>query len=755
MLISYPLLSASQRNASEQARLQHMLNQTRSDEGIYPVTVGNRWHGGIHLEPESENEPIRAIADGEVIAYRVAADVETYAQAQDSVGARSPQQEQDRFDTSFVLLKHTTNSGENTRVVFYSLYMHLRSRGQLTAAQLAQLPAFLRNSTPGPNAVSAPANTRVWRKEVLGFAGVLYGQRRVHFEIFATDSDFSEFWRDRTTIAQGGHGSDDVFGDMHFIIPADRTFAARHPQAVAPHRINLGGNVFYNHLPVGQAGQNTGQALHVVVNLSEGRRTATTFRVLADGRREQLGQPVVQDDYEHELYRLASALYVGCVSAGFEYLRFGRVLGPDRTTRTENWQLIRYSDTAMGYINLAAAANNVSVLSDADFALHWQRLDEGQTARTSDGICDVPTLLNLIGQPPDTNNDGEIDKNEFANHASREDIAETLRFLICKHPSEWDASDLATRYARQREAGGPLQEQSDWDQFEAHVNRMAFWSQTPLATDRSTWHFHPLQFIHHYRKCLWLNESEAVQCLPRSFVAEDHRSRTIYRSTIGYGTARTRINNILADLNKMMRKHAITSTHRISCFLANAIVESQYLNQYYEGGRGAGHTYADWYGRGIIQLTHMDGYLRYFEWRGRQINNAQQNIVWRDAVETNNYDRTESAGYWWSKNRANRTCGSPQPNVQWSISICNNFDFRQHRCTSAMVTETHLSNPALDLVGRHVNTGSPTTTNRMNGLPERRDVFTNVQAVVTDTLYPDAQGTDSLAFPSFMTRQIR
>jgi hydroxyethylthiazole kinase len=42
----------------------------------------------------------------------------------------------------------------------------------------------------------------------------------------------------------------------------------------------------------------------------------------------------------------------------------------------------------------------------------------------------------------------------------------------------------------------------------------------------------------------------------------------------------------------------------------------------------------------------------------------------------------------------------------------------------------------------------------MNGLPARRDVFTNVQAVVMNLLYENADaGEELLPMPSFVKRQ--
>ncbi|WP_230455728.1 M23 family metallopeptidase [Xanthomonas oryzae] len=197
MLISYPILPANAANQSDQAKFDAMVALTQPTRGLYPITTGNRWHGGIHLTPGTE--PIRAIADGVIVAYRLAPATKDYPG-------------QGLYDTSFVLIKHDTHSGENTQVVYYSLYMHLAPKGSLTDAQRSQMMPFLRNAATGESATQAPANTRVWRKEVLGFGGQLYGVPTVHFEIFTTEADLARFWRDASAVAAGGHGSNDVFG---------------------------------------------------------------------------------------------------------------------------------------------------------------------------------------------------------------------------------------------------------------------------------------------------------------------------------------------------------------------------------------------------------------------------------------------------------------------------------------------------------------------------------------------------------------
>lgn len=241
--------------------------------------------------------------------------------------------------------------------------------------------------------------------------------------------------------------------------------------------------------------------------------------------------------------------------------------------------------------------------------------------------------------------------------------------------------------------------------------------------------------------------------LPRSFIAEHHGTLTIYRATIILREAQRRINRIALDLNKTMRKYAIASRQRQSIFLANAIVESSYLSQFYEGGRGAGTRYGNWYGRGIIQITWEDNYLTYFRYRGRNTGNPAQNAIWRDNIETDMVECADSAGFWWARNNANSHADAVTANQNWAVNVCENFNWQNRRCVGATTAETRLNNTTLDSVGRLVNTGGVNTTVRVNGLVERRDIFTHVQAVLTETLYPDANSAMTLQFPRYFRAQ--
>lgn len=627
MLISYPFLSGR----TDDTLVSDTIEQSISaKEGLYPVGFDRRWHGGIHLSAAA-NEPVRAIADGEVVAFRCASAVEHYQDVGD-------------FDSSFVLLKHSTQTGESTPVEFYSLYMHLQSTKDMIADLYAQLPAFIKQAKAGPGVVK-PTNVKVYRKDVLGFVGTLYDRPTLHFEIFTTDDALAKFWSDSTSTTSTG--SPDFYGDAHFIIPAGKDFLAKHPNDNAG-KLDLPGKADFP-LPAGVSGKNS-HKLYVTVRLERGTRSSASVAEVEPGKFQPLAGPVEQPDYEYELYRLATALYPDCPSAGYEWLRFGRVLGPDSTSNNTNWQAVRFEDGKIGYIDLAQA--DIIKLSDADFP-HWQgwrKIEEGQTHNAQDGICDIDELLAII-RIEDEDGDGQITDADKQIKLSRSDIRDKLQYLVVKHPSEWDKSSNDAKYAALRKPGEALENPEDWDEFKAHIEKMQFWTDAGLG-EPSVWHFHPIAFIRHMRKCGWLSPIEFAQCLPRKNL---HFKGTKFHEQLvaNWETAYTRSVRWSHHLSRAARKYLVPANKlRLVHFFSQVIEESGYLRLLVEGG-GSDRAYAPWYGRGLIQLTHLGNYQEYGRFRAFAgeggLPPAYQPLGWNpDArILQNDANCADSAGFYW------------------------------------------------------------------------------------------------------------
>jgi len=102
----------------------------RETSGHYLLGGNKFWHGGIHITDKSapqcvRNEPIRCIADGEVVAYRLNQD---YLES-----TFGDNEKRLKYTNSFCLVRHDYKSPANIEVTpnahneltFYSLYMHL------------------------------------------------------------------------------------------------------------------------------------------------------------------------------------------------------------------------------------------------------------------------------------------------------------------------------------------------------------------------------------------------------------------------------------------------------------------------------------------------------------------------------------------------------------------------------------------------------------------------------------------------------
>lgn len=686
MIISPPFVRPRNAGESDLSWVNRMMPVDINRD--FPLNRHASWHGGVHVLHTDRHEEgydriefVRAIADGEVVSFRTPSSTDK----RDTF----PLNYNGRTDDGYVLLKHETDIGENCCVVYYSLYMHLRER----------LDPAIRDGA------------RVWRKDRIGQSGTVDNVNAFHFEVFCDNENMLKL-TGRTTpeldITRDGR-TDTLYGDIHFYLPPNTHFYESVSDAASPGTDHL--NLVHT---------STGP-LFVSMTFEKGdctmvtRRQNTTTEALFDAVGEPLlNTDVAQNDdtakYEYNLYRTARRLYPQNPSAGFELLRFGRVVSAEYESLTPAdaplWRTVSFPG-GTGMVNLAAPA--IKKFSDADFP-HWTgwRMVDDDTDNNSQ--CNSPLIAGLQ------------DSEHFSDLSSR---------LVSHFPLEWNAATFDQRYAwlktgfirsdfvrtdsftlsqnladrifsigsfNWRFPGQSIRSddvramsEEDYGRLKSHASALCFDTGT-LGSDR-VWHFHPQAFITHFRKCCWLSKSELKQLIPRNALRmagrNDYRWEAItYRDGVG-----SVADSIRTHINRTMQKHLITTPLRIACFLGNGIQETGWLGTMEEGFRYTETNprthqviqryniwYYPWYGRGLLQLTNPENYFDYFSFRGRaspeNIRNTLVNeysrlythrnlrypdnhlsdtenhvpediIQWRNNVSSDLHEAASSAGFYW------------------------------------------------------------------------------------------------------------
>ncbi len=616
----------------------------------FPLNRHASWHGGVHVlhtdrteEGYERIEFVRAIADGEVVSFR----------APSSTNKRDafPLNYDGRTDDGYVLLKHQTDIGENCRVVYYSLYMHLMDR----------LDPVIR------------AGAKVWRKDRIGQSGMVSETNAFHFEVFCDNENMLKL-TGRTTpeldITRDGR-TDTVYGDIHFYLPPGTRFYKSVSDTTSPGTDHL--NTVHT----------TTEPLFVSMTFEKGDCTMLTRRqnTTTAARFDTVGDPLVNTDvdqnddtakYEYNMYWTAKRLYPQNPSAGLELLHFGRVISTEHETLTPAdaplWRTVSFPG-GTGMVNLASP--DIKKFSDADFP-HWTgwRMVDDDTDNNSQ--CNSPLIAGLQ------------DSGHISDLSSR---------LVCHFPLEWNVATFDQRYVWLRTGSDdvPAMSEEDYERLKSHASALCF--ETDEHGTGRLWHFHPLAFITHFRKCCWLSKSELKQLVPRNALRA--AGRNDYRwEAINYRDAAGSIpDTIRTHINRTMQKYLITTPLRIACFLGNGIQETGWLGSMEEGHR---YTEADprtrqvirryniwyypWYGRGLLQLTNPENYLDYFGFRGRTCpenirntlineysrlylhrgirytdnhlsdteNHVPENIIrWRNNISSDLYEAASSAGFYW------------------------------------------------------------------------------------------------------------
>jgi predicted chitinase len=631
MIITYPIDIPYSKENQQRVIPDAMFNNSEILSGPYPMGKNRFWHGGVHVHPSDRTTPIRAIADGEVVAYRY-----DDGDSTDAYFDRAP------YSRSFVLLKHETELGQTSlgtsKLTFYSLYMHLRAWGEVKGKTGVQAVNFLRKTVANhtqldtnrqpeldkhkhPAMVKAHVESvapiadgtcrcdngyaRVHRGDILGYCGNIPDNTAtpscgIHFEIFFDDVAFLDnaaktVWGRCMLTCELS-----VFKELQTIekIPVDPS----KPLSVAKEEARDG----YIKVTIGK------QSYWV----SDDQITVTEFNGSEAGNKRQT---VKQTQYRAKLEELYC--YSKNPHKNHKVLAKGAPIVPwvdpwmkagefrEESVDGKNWVQVYMPDTNSLYW---AEKSALHYTSDADW-LDFHKFEEHRLF-SKDGFIDDDGIQKLC----DAYEKDRTGKNLSAFTAD----ADKLRHLITCHPTEWSKQDIAKRFARitQEDSGTAKLTQEEFAKLTAHIERLSFWEQVPgLPTATTLWHAHPIRFIEHLAKCMWLSKNELELIYPEKIGSDEE---------ISHGTPAEVREKYRVDLNKCCYRYGVNSRLRQAHVFGQGAVESMSLNQmleiasgtHYEGNKMLGNCRPGdgprFKGRGFKQLTGRYNYAEYWCFRG-------------------------------------------------------------------------------------------------------------------------------------------
>ncbi len=338
-------------------------------------------------------------------------------------------------------------------------------------------------------------------------------------------------------------------------------------------------------------------------------------------------------------------------SAGFELLRFGRVINTDHETLVPAdaplWMTVSYPG-GTGVVNLAALS--IKKFSDADFPhwTGWRLVDDDNDTHSQ---CNSAIIRKLQ------------EEGSYETQASR---------LICRLPFEWEKSTIDARYkwlmtglpweqctpektaiwtvpGTQETKDRVLMSEEDYGRFKAHAEALCF--DSGELSSGGFWHFNPTKFISHLRTCGWLSHEEVSSMIPRKYY-EGYPSKPV-NVTVPWATSFGRWEKYAKDFNNICNKYNIISPLRRSAFLGQIYIETGMLRTMTEGGKGqknskgkfvspAAEYYQPFYGRGFMQLTWPQNFDDYRGFRTKnKLPDESSQYVYDDSRITN-----ASEHYW-------------------------------------------------------------------------------------------------------------
>lgn len=736
MLISPPFLPQHAASSPDDAWLAQAMRIGSFGDGAFPLGADLAWHGGVHLDAPPDGQkrlPICAIADGTVAYVRKPTAMPS---AQSDIDSHSLGYGGGWSDDGCVVIRHETEVGEGVTVRFFSISLHLKRI-----------------------ASSVKQGEKIWRKDEVGEAGSIYGKRgQIHFEIVSDDTNLAALvGRASGALDTSKNGRvTSLWGDAYMRLPAGTPFYASIP--LPPEHVGA----WTENTPLPTPVWSSSDTLIVGVGLS--RVGGVRYTTLTPNGQVVGSAPATVDV---ELFEKASMLAKaqGAVARDvYELLRFGRVIDPlgDAASLTD-WQRIAYPG-GEGWVNLHAAS--VFAFSDADFPdwNGWRLIDDDAD---TDSRCDSAALITVILQ-----SDGGATKARQAEALGKvagADVQGRLARTVCKFPSEWEKATVATRWqwltTETPPGAGPMAspylKPEDFPNFKAHSEALSFWEDANLGIPAKHWHFHPREFIRVFRQCGWLSKDEMTQLFPQTAMRKSGPA-WVSEPVIVLGAI---VEGYRIELNKVCRRYGIVTPLRMAAFYANAMQETQWFGRLPELVSASNlPRYYPWTGRGFLQLTWPDNYVKYWRFTGKTVDPVLAHQLSHAAAQADSQHsnaplvalETQVSAAHMTTWRAELSDGT-RPDLSadcacaywaWSSASQNaDTDAANVRSFKTVSGHQHVyyTSQGMGAVAATVNVGHPSSSyNSVNGIVARFQAYNTCEVVLLDTPnFPDTQGNSN------------
>lgn len=560
------------------------------------LLAGQTWHGGIHISEDAapwakDIHPVRCVADGEVVAYRMMPDYLTSEFKGETY----------RYSNSFCLVRHHLENpeGEQKGFSYYSLYMHLCPWNAWPSAKRYRLQKRwnVRNSVPHHGdplpTVTLPAGEIF--EPVEGEAlqqgkinGVSYDFMRIRIlsdgasnsQVDATKGNDAlwiaqdESVKEKVSIARPAW----IYGEVEAVLKTDMHGRADPKTQKGTTGYAIAGDPAHL-VPEGTRIQF--DAHHVRLQEIEGKaRKMARCIVEPSGRAQWI---CVEEQYLEvaeqkptqlgELYELPSPV---SIKAGDVIGYLGLYEGPASLEGGK-------AGNAMIHLEVFSTDEGVKSIVESE---KWKedgfRLVDGSDC---DGVLD-PENVPAFFQSLCASDDGTLDADAVISKLTSKAAADERHRIVARHNSEWWTPTSETMIARFKEIYTSPESHALIDHELERVKQLGWMDKTSrLGFDGpDVWHFYPLA----------LHEKQPV---PYNFSDRHETIRTIVRTC--------RANGISME---EQIAYVLATVERETGNTFEPVIEAYWLSEDY---RKENFPYYPYYGRGFVQITWKYNYEKY------------------------------------------------------------------------------------------------------------------------------------------------